>query len=312
MLRYSADRRTLLYLVGMTALLAWQWSLNTIQPALYVLHLFLSIAMTVISHNHNHLPMWRSKKLNAITDYWLTLLYGFPAFAWIPTHNLNHHRYTNREGDYTITYRLSERNNLFTLLSYPAISTVYQQKPTRLFLATMWHTNRLRFFRYIGQYITLVIYVGVLLWLDWRKALYLVIIPHQVALFTVLTFNYLQHVGTDEESRYNHSRNIVGPLMNLLLFNNGYHTVHHDNPSTHWSELPSAHAQVADRIHPQLNERSFWWLVLRTYFLAPLIPRLRQASMRLERIKRESAPDNDESQTRTTLAAFHPEAAAKS
>ena len=26
----------------------------------------------MIAHNHNHLTIWKSKRLNALTDYWLT------------------------------------------------------------------------------------------------------------------------------------------------------------------------------------------------------------------------------------------------
>jgi hypothetical protein len=59
----------------------------------------------------------------------------------------------------------------------------------------------------------------------------------QVSLFAVLIFNYVQHVHADEESRYNHSRNFTG-LLNAMLFNNGYHTIHHEHPGVHWNETP--------------------------------------------------------------------------
>ncbi|MGA0833921.1 MAG: fatty acid desaturase, partial [Candidatus Kapaibacteriota bacterium] len=108
MLRYQADLRTVAYMLVTTAVFALQWTVVGFHPALYVLYLFLSIAVTVIAHNHNHLPIWKKPFLNHLTDYWLTVFYGFPAFAWIPTHNMNHHRMNNREGDYTITYRLTE------------------------------------------------------------------------------------------------------------------------------------------------------------------------------------------------------------
>ena len=123
MLRYAADIRTLFYMVITTGLFLAQWLTDTWSPLMWFPYLFLSVAVTVIAHNHNHLPIWRNNTLNILTDYWLTLFYGFPAFAWIPTHNLNHHVLNNKLGDYTITYRVSERNSWWTLLIYPSVSS---------------------------------------------------------------------------------------------------------------------------------------------------------------------------------------------
>ncbi|MEM9069692.1 MAG: fatty acid desaturase [Myxococcota bacterium] len=287
MLRYVSDVRTLLYMVLTTLLLVVQWRQAEFDPWLYVLALHMAVAVSVIAHNHNHLKIWKNRTLNALTDYWLTLFYGFPAFGWIPTHNLNHHKRVNKEGDYTITYRVSERNNLFTLLSYPSISAYHQQKPIRDYLGKMRRTQTKRFVYYLSQYALLIAFVGALLWLDWKKALLYVVVPQQVSLFAVLSFNYLQHVHADEESKWNHSRNIVGPVMNWFLFNNGYHTIHHMKPGLHWSRTPAAHAEIAHHIDPRLNEPSFWWLVVRVYILGLFSARCRTDSMRLERLTAE-------------------------
>jgi beta-carotene hydroxylase len=106
-------------------------------------------------------------------------------------------------------------------------------------------------------------------------------------LFVVLIFNYVQHVHADEESAINHSRNITGPVMNLFLFNNGFHTVHHDNPGMHWSKAPAAHAKIASQIDPSLNESSLWKFLIRVYVLGPFSEKARSASMRLARMASE-------------------------
>lgn len=288
LLRYAADRRTIAYMVVTTAVFVLQWTVVGFHPALYVLYLFLSIAVTVIAHNHNHLPMFKGPLMNSLTDYWLTVFYGFPAFAWIPTHNMNHHRLNNKEGDYTITYRLTENNTLLMLLLYPTMSSYYQQKPIRDYLKNLWRGDRRKWALAAGQYAFLGIWIAAFLILDWQKALLYVIIPQQVGLFAVLVFNYVQHVHADEESDINHSRNFTG-WLNLLLFNNGFHTVHHDRAGTHWSKTPEAHALVASKIDPALIEKSFWWYILRVYFLAPFVPKFRTHSMRLERMERRTA-----------------------
>jgi beta-carotene hydroxylase len=94
----------------------------------------------------------------------------------------------------------------------------------------------------------------------------------------------VQHVHADEESEYNHTRNFTG-LINQLLFNNGYHTIHHQNPGMHWSETPAAQKKIEHFIDPALNERSFWWYIVRVYLLAPFDSRFGTVSKRRERIE---------------------------
>jgi beta-carotene hydroxylase len=283
MLRYKADRRTIVYMVITTALLAVQWTFAEVNVILYPLSLFMAVATAVIAHNHNHLPIWRSKPINAITDYWITLFYGFPAFAWIPTHNQNHHALNNKEGDYTITYRLSEENNLLTLLSYPSISSYHQQKAIGGYLKEQYKIDRGWFYHCVAQYVVLIGFLVATFIIDWQKALFFILIPQQFALFSIMIFNYVQHVHADEESDYNHSRNFVG-FLNKMLFNNGYHTVHHLRAGVHWSLSPESHAKVAHLIDPSLNERSFWWYIIRVYLLSPFVPGFRTKSQRLERM----------------------------
>jgi fatty acid desaturase len=229
--------------------------------------------------------MWNSKKLNVLTDWWMTVFYGFPVFAWIPTHNKNHHRFNNRDGDDSITYRISEKNNFLTLVSYPTISGYYQQKAILDYLKLMKSKNKEKFYLSLSQYAILISWVAAAFILDWHKALLFVIIPQQVSLFSVLVFNYVQHVHANEESEWNHSRNFTG-FLNFLLFNNGYHTIHHETAGLHWSKIPEAHQKIENNIDPVLLERSFWWYIIRSYFLSVFIPGFRTISMRLLRIKR--------------------------
>jgi fatty acid desaturase len=118
--------------------------------------------------------------------------------------------------------------------------------------------------------------------LDWQKALLYVIIPQQVSGFSVFVFNYVQHVHADEESKWNHSRNFMG--VNLFLFNNGYHTIHHEKANIHWSETPKFHKEIAHNINPDLIEKSFWGYIFRTYIIGAIFPKYASKSMRLQRI----------------------------
>lgn len=286
MLRHKADIKSIIYIVITTSLFVAQWVWIGFNPFIYIWFLFMAVAVSVMTHNHNHLPMWRSKKLNILTDWWLTVFYGFPVFAWVPTHNKNHHRLNNREGDHSITYRVSERNNFFTLLTYPTVSGYHQQKAIFAYLKDAKANDRKKFWLCIAQYVILATWIVAFFLLDWKKALLFVIIPQQVSLFSVLIFNYVQHVHANEESEWNHSRNFTG-VLNFLLFNNGLHTVHHHKAGIHWSKVPEAHKEIEHKIDPDLMERSFWWYILRTYILGIFIPKFRTNSMRLERIRNE-------------------------
>jgi beta-carotene hydroxylase len=286
MLRNKADIKTIIYMVLTTALLILQWTTIGVHPVTYALYCFLSIAVSVITHNHNHVRIWKSDIMNTLQDWWLTVFYGFPVFAWIPTHNKNHHKMNNRIGDYTITYRFSEKNNFITLLSYPTISGFYQQKAIRDYLKDQYKNNKGRFFLSIAQYVILILWIGAALLIDWEKAILFVIIPQQISLFSVLIFNYVQHVHADEESRWNHSRNFTG-FLNFMLFNNGLHTIHHETAGLHWSKTPEEHKKIEHLIDNSLKERSFWWFIFRNYVLGLFNNKYRTKSMRLQRIKAE-------------------------
>ena len=66
----------------------------------------------------------------------------------------------------------------------------------------------------------------------------------------------------------------MSPVLNFLLFNNGFHTAHHENAGLHWSKLPEAHAKIAQHINPVLNQKSVWWYWFKQYVLTPLVPSL--------------------------------------
>jgi beta-carotene hydroxylase len=302
-LKEKADIKSLIYIVITTSLFVSQWIWFGVNPFIYTWFLFMSVAVAVMTHNHNHLPMWRSKVMNVLTDWWLTVFYGFPIFAWIPTHNKNHHKFNNREGDDSITYRVSEKNNFLTLVSYPTISGYYQQKAIANYLKDMKANNKEKFWVSISQYVVLVLWIAAALIIDWEKALLFVIIPQQVSLFSVLIFNYVQHVHANEESEWNHSRNFTG-FLNFLLFNNGYHTIHHHKAGLHWNKVPEAHKEIEKNINPILLERSFWWYIIRSYFLSLVIPKFKTNSMRLERLREEG---NSRKNVKLTVDEHQPE-----
>ena len=105
-----------------------------------------------------------------------------------------------------------------------------------------------------------------LLFVDWKKALLFVFVPHLGAVWGITAVNFVQHDGCDEDHPYNHSRNFVGKWFNWLTFNNGFHGMHHMQPGLHWSLLGEKHAElIAPHIHPALDQRSLTVYLLRTF-----------------------------------------------
>jgi beta-carotene hydroxylase len=282
--RHRADYRTMLWmLIFAPAIMAAQYIAPSLIGYLTVLSLYFGVSAAVIAHNHNHCPTFTDKRHNDWFGKVLSVFYGYPTFAWIPTHNLNHHRLVNKPGDATITWRFSNRHNLLVASTYFFVSAFYQRVPTEQFVAKAKERNP-KLYQMIRSQITfwalanlglLALAIGMHGLRQGAKVwFFATALPALFALWTVHLFNYEQHVHTDPWSEYNHSRNFVSPLLNFLLFNNGYHTAHHEDAGLHWSALPKLDARLAPHMDPALRERSVWWYWFRQYLLSPLIPSL--------------------------------------
>jgi beta-carotene hydroxylase len=284
MLRYSADYRTLLWMIVLApGFVAIQYARPELLPFLSWVSFYFAISASTIAHNHQHCPTFENKTLNTLFSYWISVIYGFPTFAWVPTHNLNHHKFVNKPGDATITWRFTNKHNYLVAATYFFVSSYYQSGPIKEFLTRAKEKNPARYWVYISQYVVVVgahIALGALavrihgLQLGLTVYAFTLLFPAIVSLWTVMTFNYDQHVHTDPWSKYNHSRNFVGSFLNFLLFNNGYHTVHHENAGRHWSLAKAEHEKIAALIHPDLNQKSMWLYWIKQYILAPFFPEL--------------------------------------
>jgi fatty acid desaturase len=281
--RYAADYRSLLWVVFAIALIAFEYVRPSTAPYLFWLNCYLALACGVMAHNHNHCPTFAAKWANGFFGNVISIFYGYPTFAWIPTHNLNHHKFVNRAGDATITWRYTDRHNLLVAATYPFISGYFQAEPTNAFLKKAREKNPKLYRRIQRQYVVWLgahaLLVGLALFLygpsQGLKLWCLVgLVPALFALWTIMLFNYEQHVHADPWSKHNHSRSFTSPTLNFLLFNNGYHTVHHEHPGAHWSKLGALHKEIEAEIDPRLMESSVWWYWLRQYFITPFFPKL--------------------------------------
>jgi beta-carotene hydroxylase len=277
-----ADYRSILWALLMPLVVGAQLTHPHLVPYLAPLSFYFAMAAGTMAHNHNHCPTFKSKAVNNVYANWISVFYGYPAFAWIPTHNLNHHKHVNREGDATITWRHTNRNTWYVALSYFFVSAYYQSTPIKEYIRKAKSANPALHRNILTQYtvwITALVGTAVLsiglngVGVGLKTWIVAFGLPSLFGSYSMMWFNYMQHVHADPWSKYNHSRNITGYIFNFMVFNNGFHTVHHANAATHWSQLRKEHEKIADKIDPRLNWRSFWAWVFRGYIMTAFLPR---------------------------------------
>ncbi len=253
MLRYRADIRTLGMLTTYAVLCTAGF---IVQPrgwlavAWVAVTAFVAWFCAVIAHNVVHCPVFKRRWMNKAMQVWVSLSYGFPISDYIPGHNLSHHRFTQLAEDVMRTTKVRFKWNLLNILFFmvavtPAILRGNARyKKLKGPLAREW--NRQLMLEAVIVWSVKIVLTA----LDWRSALMFVWVPHLFANWGIVSINFLQHDGCDENHPVNHSRNFTGALMNWLCFNNGYHGIHHIEPGLHWSLTPAAHAE---RVHPELH-----------------------------------------------------------
>ena len=74
-MRNWRDWQSIVYLLVLPLLVWWQWQ-QGFSWALYLLELFLTLGVGVVHHNHTHVRIWTSRRLNRLTDLGITLLQG--------------------------------------------------------------------------------------------------------------------------------------------------------------------------------------------------------------------------------------------
>lgn len=255
MLENSRDWKSLLYLLGLPALIVIQWNLSSFSIPLYAITLILAIGIACINHNHAHLPIWKLDRLNIITDYWIATLQGHPIFLFEVAHINGHHRHNQAEQDVTRIARVGHHNHIIGYLLFPVFVLGPINRLKRDYFARVREDNLIKYLGKLAQYIPIITLWLLLVIIDWQKAIIYIFIPQLISLHFLLASNYLQHAQVEVGSRYNHSRNFVG-VMNAVFFNIGYHTAHHEYENLHWSFLPDEHKKISGKINKNLIKKS--------------------------------------------------------
>src|SRR5438552_5215855 len=201
--RHASDYRTLAWAAAMPVAAVLQYSRPSLVPFLAPLSCYLALSAGIIAHNHNHCPTFGSRRANRVFGIWLSFFYGYPTFAWIPTHNLNHHKFVNGPGDATITWRHTNRHILPVALTYFFVSSYWQSGPIKTYIRkaraqrpALYRQVLLQYGAWVAAAIaTLATAIGLH---GVRTGLFVWFVasagPAVFALWTIMLFNYEQHV----------------------------------------------------------------------------------------------------------------------
>ena len=267
MLRYQADIRSLCFVALTIFLLGVGVCLDVgfISIVFMPLFSFFAFVCCIITHNHTHNPIFKSKSINRVFDLFLALAKGHSVQTVVIPHNQNHHVFHGKEGDWITVKHGGGAVGWWRIVRYVFFSVTTMARQRRKVTAPRPSALMRRSIREQKAMLLCFVFLG-LAFNPVNFAVH-VFIPWVAAMLVLVSVNLLQHEGCDLDSTVNLARNFTSPIGNWLLFNNGYHTIHHRYPSLHWSLLRKKHEQdIALAADPRLQEKSVFRYLLRTYF----------------------------------------------
>ena len=266
-LKYRSDRRSVFFVLFTFALqilaLRLNWGLLSIPARVAMsgsLAFFCSVCF-VINHNHIHIPFFKRDGANRVFSVVISIAEGLSSRFLVVPHNLNHHVYGGKKGDWCHEENAGDGPGVYRMLRYIAVTWAVMFRDTGKPGAPRLPA-RLKQQEWL-EHGAIFVFTVIALVVN-PLAFALAILPAWLAASGFITLtNLVQHEECDTDSEFGNYRNYVGALGNFLLFNAGFHTAHHVRPALHWSELPKLHAEIADRIPARLNEPSLLFYLLR-------------------------------------------------
>jgi fatty acid desaturase len=245
-LKRKADRAPLALVLGISVaqiaayLLCDRPATAALAAAILLLPRFMA-AMVV--HNHAHTPIFRDRAANRVLDLLLYLETGMMVAKFHLHHNCGHHQfYTDPSRDPSTWVRRD--GSSMGRLEYVA----------RYFFTHTWKSIRIgrdyptllrRYWR--AQAAALLALVAALV-VNPLNGLILFVTPMLAVWLAFINATYDDHLGLHSMDDFAASFSKTNRLLNLFIFNNGYHLAHHVRPGMHWSELPAFHETIKERI----------------------------------------------------------------
>lgn len=295
-LRHGADCGPLLHVICYFSLLITLRYSGHVVPwpafvVLWCLLVMLNFSLTIgIHHLHAHHPVFRWTLGNRILEQLLCVPSLLTHTEMLVFHIHNHHRYEDGPQD-AATTRGYERGlrALYYWVVYPFRVRVYV---VRALFERRYRGSPLRWLHPLNLLCSIaflaVLFDGApdLFWSLWA-------VPMLLTGLNSGYFSWLTHAPArrEEVPGHNASLNTTNNWMNLFVFNQGYHAIHHARPGIHWSDIPSHFSMMAD-VDDELIV-SYWVTLTSAWRLLFGLPAFRDAEAgRRWRAKLRSRSDN--------------------
>ena len=263
-LRYVEDLRTLGFCSIFFGLCSLQFAYDFYGSmferfGMFVVTVFFAFLGAVTCHNAIHVPISSSKFVNNTFQVVISLWFGYTASAYVPGHNLSHHRNLQTPRDIMSTYKMRFKSNFLNGVLFAPTIMLATGKNDAAYFEAQRKLGRPIYKQAQVELAAWVVFQVALAAVDPYKWLFVFFLPQLFGKYMIISLNTLQHDGCDEDSKYNHSRNFVDPWLNYFCFNNGYHGIHHMYPGRHWALTKVDHdTKVAPHIHPSLEHPSIF------------------------------------------------------
>lgn len=261
-LKHREDVRMLVF-SGMACLaFALHWKLNSFSACFFLISCFQSFQQAVTVHNFAHCAVFTSQWCNDGYGIFLTFLSGAPTSTYVPGHNESHHRHLETELDVMRTTQMTFKKEFFNIVFFFPSVILNIVKNDSFYMNEKRKKGKRIFKVWVVENLALHALMTCLLLTDPLRFASRYLLPTLVGKYMIITLNMLQHRGCDPASKFGHSRNFTGPLLNYLCFNNGFHTQHHNFPGLHWHRLKESHEQVKHHIPADLLQPNIFKYLL--------------------------------------------------
>jgi hypothetical protein len=191
-------------------------------------------------HNTSHRRLFRQRFawMNYYIPWALGPFFGESPEAYFTHHVGMHHPENNLDDDIssTLPYRRDHLGDFARYLLRFLLAGIFEL--TRYFAKKGRRSLLVR--TLVGE-LSFYAAVAALLFVDWRAALVVFVVPLVVTRFAMMAGNWGQHAFIDEaapENNYRNSITCINSSYNRRCFNDGYHIGHHLKATRHWTEMP--------------------------------------------------------------------------
>lgn len=192
-------------------------------------------------HNTSHRRLFK-RKFDALNHYIpvvLAVFFGQSPYTYFAHHVGMHHPENNIPPDLSSTMKY-RRDSAWHFLRY--FTRFFFGGAIELPRYLFAHgRRRLGWQALLGELSFYAALAG-LVWLNWRAATVVFVVPFVFCRFAMMAGNWGQHAFVDAAepgNPYKNSNSCVNSGYNRRCFNDGYHIGHHVRATRHWTEMPA-------------------------------------------------------------------------